>query len=329
MATIISLCSADANSSELIAEAFNDPTGFLKGNPVAIRMALKIRRQGGKVLFEEWNSGGDPRKPTIILSEKVINVGTPRLDAISKFKRYWNTKVPKYGVNALPKVDINEVCALEDPIIILQPRFEPGNVSALELVVLNHLVKKWQPNTFFEIGTFDGRSTINICANAAPGAQGYTLDLPPNLINETVYKVESNERKFIEKEQSGHRFAGTEFEKRIEKLYGDSAAFDFSEYYGKIDLVFVDASHAKENVLSDAKTALNLLRRDRYGDKVGAIIFHDYGEWEGVTEALEELALADIGFERLTRIADTTFAIIEFPNKRLTPLLPAQSTSRR
>ena len=64
---------------------------------------------------------------------------------------------------------------------------------------------------------------------------------------------------------------------------GDSATFDFSPYYGTCSLVFVDGSHAYDYALSDTDRALKLVGRN------GVVIWHDYGIWEGVSQALEEI----------------------------------------
>jgi len=54
-------------------------------------------------------------------------------------------------------------------------------------------------------------------------------------------------------------------------------------HFGRAGLVFVDGSHAHNYVIADTDTALKLLARK------GWFIWHDYGVWEGVTRALEEI----------------------------------------
>ena len=71
---------------------------------------------------------------------------------------------------------------------------------------------------------------------------------------------------------------------RITQLYGDSASFDFSPWYGQMDFVFVDGAHAYNYVVNDTNIALKLLN-----PRGGIIIWHDYGVWKGVTRALNEL----------------------------------------
>jgi len=69
-------------------------------------------------------------------------------------------------------------------------------------------------------------------------------------------------------------------------LYGfgqDPATFDFSAHHGRAGLVFVDGSHSYEYVIADTETAARLVAPK------GVVIWHDYGVWEGVTRALEEI----------------------------------------
>jgi hypothetical protein len=62
--------------------------------------------------------------------------------------------------------------------------------------------------------------------------------------------------------------------------------------------VFVDASHSYENVLFDSETALQISIQG------GIILWHDYGVWEDVTKALDELKF-NKGFD-LYNIAGTS-----------------------
>lgn len=91
---------------------------------------------------------------------------------------------------------------------------------------------------------------------------------------------------------------------RVKQLFGDSADFDFSPY--EVDFVFVDGSHAYEYVMSDSRRALAMLRNGR-----GLVLWHDYGEWEGVTRALNELHERDVAFAGLRHVDGTTLAMLE------------------
>ena len=90
------------------------------------------------------------------------------------------------------------------------------------------------------------------------------------------------------------------------ELYGDSASFDFSPYEGSIDLVFVDGSHAFNYVKSDAEVALRLIRKSG-----GLILFHDYdAAWDGVTRALNELAVSHSAMTGLRHLTGTSLAYL-------------------
>jgi len=99
-------------------------------------------------------------------------------------------------------------------------------------------------------------------------------------------------------------FLGTDAARKITQLFGDSATFDFSPY--RAELIFVDASHAYDYVRNDSAKALALL-----ADSRGVIVWHDYGEWPGVTRALDELAKSDARFAKLRWIRGTTLAVLD------------------
>jgi len=179
-----------------------------------------------------------------------------------------------------------------------------GNVSLMELAILAGLARVGNPRAVFEIGTFDGRTALNLAANA-PDAQVHTLDLPPGE-SDTSLAIDPDDRQYIEKPSAGGRFREAPEARRILQVYGDSATFDFSPYRGQIDLVFVDGSHAYEYVISDSHRAIEMLREGR-----GTILWHDYGTWLGVTRALNELYLGDPRFKGLRRIEGTALAVLQ------------------
>lgn len=179
-----------------------------------------------------------------------------------------------------------------------------GGVSFLELLVLSALVSKSRPRAIFEIGTFEGRTTLNLAINA-PQSQVYTLDLPPSQVDATALPIEQGERSCIEKPASGARFVGAPAADRIVQLFGDSATFDFGPYEGEMDFVFVDGSHADAYVLNDTEIALRLLRRGR-----GVILWHDYGSWPGVARVLDQLYRSRPEFQGLRHVEGTTLACL-------------------
>ena len=190
----------------------------------------------------------------------------------------------------LPTVEVNDVVIDDIDTKILQPvpAATGGNISALEVVILAKIAHLVQAQVVFEIGTFDGRSTLNLAANSSDDVVVYTLDLPQEQLASTKFAVGRDELNYVKKarEEVGHRFANSPYREKIVQLWGDSATFDFSPYYQKADLVFVDGSHAYEYVHNDSKVALALLRPG-----AGLILWHDY-DWGygGTAKALEELS---------------------------------------
>lgn len=193
-----------------------------------------------------------------------------------------------------------------------------GNVSAFELDVIAALVKSHRPGVLFEIGTFDGRTTLNMAANAPEGATVYTLDLPAESVDATAFALELNEHIFVRKPRSGARFADAPTPYTIVQLLGDSATFDFSPFFGRVDFMFIDGSHAYEYVRSDTLAALEMVRPG------GIIIWHDYVRagftpFPGVPRALKEFHLTDSRFRHLTQIEHTSIMYLKLPRGNASP----------
>lgn len=190
-------------------------------------------------------------------------------------------------------------------IRLREPVSTDGNVTLLELAILNALVAARQPRRIFEIGTFDGRTALNFAANA-PLATVHTLDLPPAV--EPALPLHSDDRAFIRRSQGGERgrrFRDAPERERIVQLYGDSARFDYGGFAGAIDFVFVDGSHSYEYVLSDSRNALAMAAPG------SLVVWHDYGEWPGVTRALNDLQATEPRFAGLRHVRETTLALLE------------------
>src|SRR6185436_7400551 len=126
------------------------------------------------------------------------------------------------------------------------------------------------PQVLFEIGTFDGRTTMNMAANSPAEAHVYTLDLPAAQVENTAFRLELNEDAYVKKPVSGGRFIGSHLNRKITQLFGDSGTFDFSPFAGRVDFMFVDGSHSYEYVLSDTRNVLKMVKEG------GIILWHDY-----------------------------------------------------
>ena len=195
-------------------------------------------------------------------------------------------RVQRGQKTSLPVADWQEVIDVR-PIRIVEPEKNSGDVNLGELAVLASAAAATRAgDQIVEIGTFDGRTTLNFAINAPAQHRVFTLDLPPDAAPK--FDLAPGERAYVEKPRSGRRFlqAAPEWRQaaaRITQLMGDSATFDWSPHLGRAGLVFVDGSHAYDYVIADSDTAFALVA------KKGMVIWHDYGVWEGVTRALEEI----------------------------------------
>ena len=106
-----------------------------------------------------------------------------------------------------------------------------GNIRSYELGILNLIAASFEAgSTIFEIGTFDGRTSLNLAFSSATDCKIFTLDLKPEM--DTLYSIVESERHMVEKKMSGariekYRESDKAITAKINQLYGDSASFDF------------------------------------------------------------------------------------------------------
>jgi hypothetical protein len=165
--------------------------------------------------------------------------------------------------------------------------FGPVASYTADIVSLCLLCRRLQPKTIFEVGTLRGYTTYHLALNSPADARIYTLDLPPHQINTKLqttlvddWHIEAShrDRKYI--------FDGTPEASKVTTLFHDSASFDFSPYYGEIDLFFIDGAHSYEYVRSDSLNAIKCCR------KGSVIAWHDFGRTgvNGVSRWLVEFS---------------------------------------
>jgi predicted O-methyltransferase YrrM len=150
------------------------------------------------------------------------------------------------------------------------------NLDPFEQYVVAALAQLRKPRRIFEIGTYDGGTTLLLARNA-PSAEIFTIDLTPEQLAAVDWELG------MPAEDVGRRFHDQPEAGRITQLYGDSRTFDFSPWHRTIDLVVVDADHNYESAKADTATALALLAPG------GIVIWDDYcDEWPGVVAAIRE-----------------------------------------
>lgn len=227
------------------------------------------------------------------------------------FRLGWRTRPavePALPPLRIPTISAAEAIGASPAVRILEPDSADGNVSGYELAVINALVATRSVKNALEIGTFDGRTTLNLAAHQPADGHVFTLDLPPEQVNQTNLGIARGDEKFIVKKESGARYKGRPEAARITQLYGDSASFDFTPYAGQMDLVFIDGAHSYDYVFSDTRQALALLRSGR-----GLLLWHDYGSphWKDLTRALNELYAKEPALRTMRHIAGTTLVMWE------------------
>jgi len=211
--------------------------------------------------------------------------------ALSKnWRNFWRKRLGKKDQfmqdTHLPTVSWRR-CTPPRPIRLLEFQKVNGNVRLSEVGILSRFAASCPAGrNIFEIGTFDGRTSLNFAINSLNDCKVFTLDLPP--ATDTKYALASGESYFVEKPEPGmrykkHRNDNPDAVSRITQLEGDSATFDFSPYRENCSLIFVDGSHSFDYAMSDTDRALKMINAN------GVILWHDYGVWEGVTRALEQI----------------------------------------
>lgn len=195
----------------------------------------------------------------------------------------------KKGIAGYPQIPTADVFDLfpdaRNMQITMDLRYNYWSLSPTDLYFICCIAKAQGVRRVLEIGTYDGNTALLLARNC-PEAQITTIDLPQG--KETTFVV-------------GERYHDSPERERITQLYGDSTQFDFSPYYGAMDLVFIDGGHDYGCVQSDSLIAQRLV------NSTGIIIWDDYLNWSGVKRAVEELAMPG---RHLFHLSGTRLAIL-------------------
>ncbi|MCA1705130.1 MAG: class I SAM-dependent methyltransferase [Actinobacteria bacterium] len=183
----------------------------------------------------------------------------------------------RFGAGSIDTVEIRALPGVKDAVV-------EAFVDDRNRAVLAALCASLGCKTFFEIGTNRGRTAWSV-ARHNPQMKVHTLDLPSaDSADDVALELLPSDRGFVANWGPGLAFQGTPEEPRIEQLFGDSATFDFSPFWGKIDLVFVDGSHSYSYVRNDTEAALRMLT------PTGTIVWDDYPAFPGIYSYLTELS---------------------------------------
>lgn len=218
----------------------------------------------------------------------------------------------------IPEAPLHSIVPAGTKARVLSRASVDGNVSPYELSVIGKVIAEFKPRKLFEIGTFDGRTTLNMAANSPANAKVYTIDLPKGGTAKTALPTYESRRMsdtpYIRMKDTGSRFRNSGLKRKIVQLYGDSATFDFRRLYNSMDFVFVDGSHSRHYVKNDTEVAFKLLKR------CGIIMWHDYGFWKDVTAVLDSYFEKDRRFRGAVRISGTVFVFLRISKQARSPL---------
>ena len=174
----------------------------------------------------------------------------------------------------LPIRAFNELFPKYDSLPIKLGRYEnhPTGIRMNELTYLCYLARFIPNAQIFEFGTSVGRTTLNLSLNVNGEGQVFSLDLPQD------YRAGDEKLPYAKIQQSevelyprAHYIREHPGPLPITLLTGNSLTFDFSPYYGRMDLVFVDGGHSLDVVANDSEQAFRMLKPGR-----GIIAWHDY-----------------------------------------------------
>jgi len=192
---------------------------------------------------------------------------------------------------------------LQETRIVLEHMAGRGIYTPLdELAYLALITKALQPSEIFEIGTFRGRTALNFALNSPDACRIYTMDLPPEGRDELSSDLGAADRGIVQASETGIDYRGKDVSSKIEQFFGDSNRFDFSPYFGGMDIVFVDGAHDYRSVRNDCENARRMIRPG------GVIVWHDfanYGDYNDVTRAV----LESFPPSRIVQIEDSQLAV--------------------
>ncbi len=194
--------------------------------------------------------------------KKLVYENIDYIDLITfeDFCKIYKIKVKKEDIVIKHPTNLLEIHPITGPHLL--------NMFHIELYVLCMLAKGINAKKIFEIGTFRGETISNISYNISNDAEIYVLD---------------NRDEFGEYIKEDKRVSS------MTKMFSsNSLTFDFSQFFNKIDMMFVDGGTSYKCVLSDSENAVKCVKDG------GFIVWHDFfginKAYLGLTTAVFEIA---------------------------------------
>jgi len=182
-------------------------------------------------------------------------------------------KIFERGKLILPQIAAEDLSGSAGSVVFpaCHPLYAGEDTPLDDLLFLLHFAKARNAQRILEVGTYRSRTTLAFHLNC-PHAAVVSYDI---VTRPSPYRDIANR-------QAAIQFRLKPFSTASAELLREP----------KFDLIFIDGSHKKEDVLSDSRLAMQIVAKD------GAIIWHDYRirdyrtDTLEVPEALRELAPA-------------------------------------
>ncbi|MBN1287160.1 MAG: class I SAM-dependent methyltransferase [Anaerolineae bacterium] len=207
--------------------------------------------------------------------------------APSLYRRIYR-KLARQPRRELPRIDLEHAFPEYDRARFHLTRlgFTLSALKLGELLYVVFLAARRPAAQVFEIGTSLGRTTLNIALCLPAGGHIYSLDLPDDAGLDAGSGLYSADQEQEVKEFVKGLYVQPYLDTLpVTLLKGESTTYDFSPWYGKMDLIFIDGGHTRRVVESDTANALKMRKPG------GVILWHDY-RWDrypGIYNLLNEL----------------------------------------
>ena len=212
-------------------------------------------------------------------------------------------RIGSWNYGKLPRVKITEIFpGIEDSNVTIVKAFDRDTYMSPdfhELIYLSAVIKFVNAKNILEIGTFDGKTTLNIAENTADDAMITTVDLPEDWDGKMEIKIPQIYNNVTDSSITGIMFKKSrKHSKKITSVYCDSAKLEFDKLNAPFDLVFIDGCHYYDYVKTDSENAF------KHTTPEGVIIWHDYGMIKDISRAVDEFSKKmDIKVIKGTRLA--------------------------
>jgi predicted O-methyltransferase YrrM len=217
------------------------------------------------------------------LSRMALRMATSPRDVLATYRNYlWRCTLSTVDYRSL-------VRDAAYPLVVWPAHDKYGDMTWQEVIIVCMLVRQFQPKRIFEFGTFMGKTTYHLAANSDDDALIFTLDLPETEFSQAIADIPYDRELLREgkRQEVGYYYKKSPFRDKVTQLFANSAKFDETAYVDSMDMVFIDADHSYESVLSDTKKAFRMVSKGGSGK---VILWHDLRPHSAVERAMVELS---------------------------------------